>query len=130
MDNRLYFIVGDLFANLLTGLLAAVLCWWVIATGWNMFLAMLLAMALGMLVGLVLFFPLGMLFGAMEVMLPIMFTGMVSGMVVGMAVAMQPLSWADAAQYGLVAGLLCIVFIWLLNARLRGVRPYKSKGTG
>ena len=128
MDNRLYFVLGDLFANLLTGLLAALLCWWVIVTGWNMFLAMLLALALGVFVGLVLFFPLGVLFGAMEVMLPIMFTGMVSGMVVGMAVAMHPLPLLAAVQYGLVTGFICIVFIWLLNVRLRGVRTFNDGG--
>ncbi len=93
MDSRLYFVLGDLAANLLVGALAGWLSAVVIGTGWNMFLAMFLAMGLGMLVGLVLFFPLGMAFGAMEVMLPTMFSGMLAGMVVGVMVGSWLGTW-------------------------------------
>ena len=56
-----------------------------------------------------------------------MFTGMISGMVVGMYCAMMPLGYSAALLWGAVCGFACIVFIWTLNAVLRGKRAY---GTG
>lgn len=126
MDSRLYFVLGDLVANLLVGALAGWLSALVIGTGWNMFLAMFLAMGLGMLVGLVLFFPLGMAFGAMEVMLPTMFGGMLAGMVVGMWAAMAPVSSGLALLTGAGCGLVGINIIWVLNVALRGRRTFSQ----
>ena len=130
MDSRLFFVLGDLFGKMLTGLVVGVLCSLVVGEGWNMFLAMCLAMAIGMAVGLVMFFPLGIFFGAMEVMLPVMFTGMASGMVVGMYCAMAPLTAGAAALWGAVCGLASIVLIWVLNTGLRGVTTYSDGGRG
>ena len=122
MDSRLYFVLGDLFSNLLVAILAGWLCSLLIPAGWNMFLAMLVAMVIGMAVGLGLFFPLGVAFGAMEVMLPTMFTGMFSGMVVGMWAAMMPLGGLQAVAAGAVCGLVGVNVIWILNNSLRGVQ--------
>ena len=128
MDNRLYFVLGDLFANLLTGAVAGALCTLLIVQGWPMLPAMLLAMILGMAVGLLLFFPLGMYFGAMEVMVPIMFSGMVSGMVVGMWAAMAPVTMVQGLAWGALCGLLSLLFIWVLNSLLRGRREFAEEG--
>ena len=84
MDNRLYFVLGDLCVNMLGGSLIGWLIWLMTPGGWNMWLVMLIAMALGMLFAVVLFIPASMFLGAMEVMVPLMLTGMVAGMAVGM----------------------------------------------
>jgi membrane protein implicated in regulation of membrane protease activity len=88
---------------------------------------MVLSMMVGMIAGLVLWFPLGVLFGAMEVMLPTMFGGMLSGMVVGMWSSMSELGGYDSAAMGAVCGLVSIVFIWILNNSLRGLRSYSME---
>lgn len=128
MDSRLYFVLGDLFSNVLVGIVAGWLAAAVIGEGSNMFFAMLLAMVLGMVVGTILWLPLGTLFGAMEVMLPTMFGGMLSGMVVGMWAAMAPVGHFVAALTGGVCGLLAIVIVWVMNNSLRGVRPASGEG--
>jgi hypothetical protein len=46
-----------------------------------------------------------------------------SGMVVGMMAAMVPLPLPHAAQMGAACGVAEIVFLWIANALLRGVRP-------
>lgn len=120
MDNRLYFVVGDLAANTLTGLVVGLVCWLLVGAGWNMWLSMLLMMGVGMLLAIFLFFPLGILFGAMEVMVPLMLTGMVSGMVVGMWIPMAPLFAAEAAIIGALCGLASIIAIWTLDSIIRG----------
>lgn len=122
MDSRLFFVFGDLVANIAVGLIAGWLCALVVGTSWNMLPAMLVAMAVGMVVGFVLFFPFGIFFGAMEVMLPIMFSGMLAGMVVGMWAAMAPVSDGAAALTGAICGVIGILVIWIANTALRGVR--------
>jgi hypothetical protein len=128
MDSRLYFVLGDLFSNILVGVVAGWLAALVVGEGWNMLLAMVLAMVLGMIVGTILWLPLGALFGAMEVMLPTMFGGMLSGMVVGMWAAMAPVGGLVAALTGGGCGLLAIVIVWVMNYSLRGVRPAPGEG--
>lgn len=128
MDSRLYFVLGDLFSNILVGVVAGWLAALVVGEGWNMFLAMVLAMVIGMAVGTILWLPLGTLFGAMEVMLPTMFGGMLSGMVVGMWAAMAPVGGFAAALVGGVCGLLSIVIVWVMNNTLRGVRTTPGEG--
>ena len=44
MDNRLYFVLGDLLSNIVIGALVGTLAVIVVGTGWNMWLAMLLMM--------------------------------------------------------------------------------------
>jgi Na+/citrate or Na+/malate symporter len=128
MDHRLYFVLGDLFANLVVGAVAGWACALLIGVEWNMFIAMVIAMVIGMLVGLFLFFPLGILFGAMEVMLPTMFSGMMSGMAIGMWAAMAPVTASQGLQWGAVVGLICLAIIWILNAGLRGRRSFGEEG--
>lgn len=122
MDHRLFFVIGDILANIVTGVLAALVSWLVIGTGWNMMVAMIIAMLLGMVVSLPVFFIAAIRLGAMEVMVPTMFTGMLAGMVVGMAAAMMPLALPKALLMGGGTALVGLMLIWLLNARLRGVQ--------
>ncbi|TXS91349.1 hypothetical protein FV139_16605 [Parahaliea maris] len=120
MDQRLFFVLGDLFANIGGG---AVIGWLIAAMtplGWNMWLVMVLTMLLGMVFATLLWLPLGRYFGAMEVMVPLMLTGMVAGMVVGMHAAMTPISGGLALVEGAVCGLICIVVVWVLNNQVRG----------
>lgn len=120
MDHRPFFAVGDFLANIAIGVLTGLLCWAIVDTGWNMWLAMFAMMALGMIAGLVMFFIASIKLGDMEVMVPVMFSGMLSGMVVGMAAAMMQLGLADAALMGGASGLLGIAIIWIANSWLRG----------
>ena len=59
-------------------------------------------------------------------MIPAMYTGMWSGMMVGMIEAMMPMSWQHAAQLGAACGVGEIVFIWIANTLLRGVRKQET----
>ncbi len=120
MDDRPYFALGDLLANLVTGALVGLACATLIGPGWNMWLAMVLGMALGMVLALLLWLPFGHFFGAVEVMLPLMLGGMIAGMVVGMSAAMADLPSAIHLVTGAFCGLLCLNLVWLLNLRLRG----------
>ena len=125
MDHRLYFILGDLFANLLTGAAVGLLCWLIVDTGWNMWIAMFLMMTMGMLVAIVLWVPFSILFGAMEVMVPLMLTGMVAGMVVGMSLTVQQLTAMRCLADGALYGLISLVAIWILNSVLRGTQAVR-----
>ncbi len=125
MDHRLYFVLGDLFANLFTGALVGWLSWLIVDPGWNMWIAMFLMMVISMFVAIILWIPFSVLFGAMEVMVPLMFTGMVAGMVVGMWAAMEQLSAMDCFYLGAVCGLVSLVVIWILNSALRGTEPVR-----
>ena len=127
MDKRLFFMIGDLVANVVSGTIAGLAAWAIVDPAWNMWLAMLAMMVLGMALGLVLFFPFSIKLGAMEVMLPLMFSGMLGGMVVGMLAAMVPLSLASALAHGAVSGLAGILCIWIANSMLLGI-AYRSEG--
>ena len=120
MDNRLYFVIGDLLANILVGAFVAGICWLLVDQGWNMWLAMVVMMVLGMVIAAILFLPLGVYLGAMEVMIPTMLTGMLSGMVVGMWLAMSSLPALGAIAIGGVCGLIGIGCIWVFNNQVRG----------
>ena len=122
MDPRPLYALGDFLGSLLVGVVAATVAWAIVGPGWNMWVAMFAMMALGMVIGMVMFFPLGMKLGAMEAMIPAMYTGMWSGMMIGMIGAMMPLSWEHAAAMGAACGVGEIVFIWIANTMLRGVR--------
>jgi hypothetical protein len=120
MDHRLYFVLGDLLANVFAGAIIGALVWLLTPHGWNMWLVMVAAMAVGMLLATLLWLPLSPLLGAMEVMLPLMLTGMLAGMVVGMHAAMARFDAGQAALEGAVCGLVGIVVVWILNNSLRG----------
>ena len=122
MDNRLFFVLGDLLANILVG---AVVGWFVsliTGAGWNMIIAMFVMMFLGMLLAGVLWLPASICLGAMELMVPLMVTGMVSGMVIGMRSATVTLGAGSACMVGAVFRLATIVMIWIVNQQVRGVQ--------
>jgi hypothetical protein len=121
MDNRLFYVVGDLVANVVIGAIVALVAWLIVSPGWNMWLAMISMMALGMVLGLAMFFPFSIKLGAHETMIPAMYTGMWAGMFVGMIAAMMPLTMRHAAELGVMVGAAEIVFIWIVNTLLRGV---------
>jgi len=121
MDHRLFYALGDLFASLVTGMLAGAAAWLIVSPGWHMFAAMILAMIAGMVVGLLMFFPFSFVLGAMEVMVPLMFNGMLAGMVVGMRAAMMNMALGEALVWGGIGALAGLAFVWTANALLRGV---------
>lgn len=128
MDTRIYFTLGDLAANITTGVIVALFICLIVGPAWNMMIAMFIAMALGMALALPVSIPFLYFFGAMEVMVPSMLTGMVSGMVVGMWGAMEEVSYASAAVAGGVSGLLTINGVWLANQQLRGLQSEGAQG--
>ena len=121
MDNRLFFVLGDLLCNVLVGAVVGWIVSLLVGSGWHMLVAMVLMMAVGMLLAGVLWLPCSVYFGAMEVMVPLMLTGMVSGMVIGMWAAMVPLGGSAAFFVGGVCGLATIVAVWIVNQQIRGL---------
>ncbi len=121
MDQRLYFVLGDLASNTVVGAVIGWVSWLLTGTGGSMLVAMVIMMIVGMIIAFLLWIPLSMLFGAMEVMLPLMLTGMTSGMVVGMWVTMTPLNALSGFLMGGVCGFITITGIWIINNQLRGV---------
>ncbi len=126
MDHRVYFIIGDLVANMLVGALMAIAALLFIGDGWNMVVAMVAMMALAMLLSLFLSLALGILFGGMEIMVPAMLSGMFGGMFAAMRLAMAEASLAQLAGLGAGAGLIVICIVWAVNARIRGVQPLEG----
>ncbi len=121
MDNRLYFVLGDILSNIVIAALIGALAVVIVDTGWNMWLAMILMMVIGMALALPGAFLFVYWFGAMEIMVPVMQAGMWSGMVVGMWQAMSPLSVQQGVLIGAVTGLVVLNVIWVANVALRGV---------
>ena len=121
MDNRLYFVLGDILSNIVIAALIGALAVVIVDTGWNMWLAMVLMMVIGMALALPGAFLFGYWFGAMEIMVPVMQAGMWSGMVVGMWQAMSPLSVQQGVLIGAVTGLLVLNVTWVANIALRGI---------
>ncbi|MFK7730229.1 MAG: hypothetical protein AB8B48_01290 [Pseudomonadales bacterium] len=126
MDSRLYFVLGDLIANILCGAIIGAVCYLIFDPSWNMLAAMFFAMGVGMLASMLLWFPTSIVLGAMEAMLPMMLTGMYSGMVVGMWASMHPISLSMSLFVGGVVGLLTITLIWIANNQLRGVKTMEE----
>lgn len=119
MDQRFYFIVGDLIAAIITGALVGALSALLVDTSWNMWVAMVIVMVLGMIIGTLVFFPLSVFFGAMEIMIPCMLGGMISGMAVSMWASMQDISGIGATILGIQSSLCALLFIWVANTLLR-----------
>ena len=129
MPNIRYFLIGDLLANISSGVVAALCCLWLISPGWPMLIAMLIAMALGMFVSMLLAVLVFIrFFGAMEVMLPTMISGMIAGMVVGMRGSMAYLGTADTILYGAFIGLAVVALCWAANSRLQ-LLSYKEESS-
>jgi len=118
---RPYFLLGDILANVITGMLAAVACSALVGPGWHMLPAMLVCMMIGMVLALIV--GLGLFaryFGAMEVMVPTMLTGMLAGMTVGMVAAISTIAWPLALGLGTATGLFALVITYIANACLAG----------
>ena len=123
METRLYFVLGDLFANVLVASAAAGLCTWLIGGSWGMLPGMLTGMLLGMLVAMLISLPLlSPLLGVMEVMSPCMLSGMFGGMWGGM----WQLGGAEVMSWGIGTGLVVIVAIYALNAVTTGPQELDS----
>ncbi len=123
MDHRLYFVLGDLSANLVVGTLIGWFSWLLVDTDWNMMIAMIIMMVVGMVISILLWLPFSILFGAMEVMVPLMLTGMLSGMVVSMYLTMESLGAWTCLHIGAASGFVSIVLIWIFNNAVRGTQP-------
>jgi len=113
VENRAFFVFGDLISNAIVGAAAAWLTHTLIGHSLGMFFGMVLGMALGMVISMVLTtFVLSVVWGAMEVMLPCMVTGMLAGMV--------PAMWhSDAAlavERGIWIGLVVTLATYLASA--------------
>ena len=121
MEKRLYFILGDLATNVVSGAVAALVCTIIFGASWGMIPAMLLGMVVGMIVagltGVLLFLT---LFGAMEIMIPAMLTGMAVGMIMSMLATMVSLSLWASMQCGALIGLVSFIMIYRLQHRMRG----------
>lgn len=126
MDSRLYFVLGDLAANILCGAIIGAVCYLIFDPAWNMLAAMFFAMGVGMVVSMLLWFPTSIVLGAMEAMLPMMLTGMYSGMVVGMWASMHPISLSMSLFVGGVVGLQTITLIWIVNNQIRGIQTIEE----
>jgi hypothetical protein len=123
METRLYFVVGDLLANILVATVAVAFTAWLIGGAWGMLPSMLVGMVLGMAISLplilALLFP---VLGVMEVMAPCMLSGMLGGMWGGM----WPLAGAEIFRWGLGTGVAVVAIIYALNAVLSGPRQLEN----
>lgn len=119
MDQRLYFLLGDILGNALTGGLAGYVCVLIVNQSWHMFGAMIFGMFAGMVLAMLLSLFIMPLFGAMEVMIPVMLTGMLAGMWVAMVATMIEVGPGDAALLGAGVGVAALIATWLLNTVLR-----------
>ncbi len=120
MEQRAYFIAGDLTACAATGALAGWLAWLAVPAGWAVLLGMVLGMLAGIIAGMiggVLFSP---LFGGFEIMLPASLAGMMAGMILGMAEAVSGIGALQAAAGGAAVGLACLAYTYFLQARHHG----------
>ncbi|MBE9555534.1 MAG: hypothetical protein IMF08_01650 [Proteobacteria bacterium] len=120
MERRLYFVFGDLLACAVTGAAAGWVVHAVIPGDWFALIGMALGMLLGMAVGAVggiLFAP---LFGNLEISLPATLAGMMAGSLVGMLRGMAGIDSVAALWVGALAGLACLAYSYVLQARLHG----------
>jgi len=123
MEKRLYFVIGDLFANAFVATIAVSLTAWLIGGSWGMIPGMLVGMVIGMAIAVPLSLgPLSLMFGTMEVIAPCMLSGMLGGMWGGM----WPLAGAAMLRSGVGTGIVVIVSIYALNAVMTGPQKIGS----
>ncbi len=103
---------------LVLGSLAALVTRALVPAGCNMWLGMALGMGIGMLVLVTVGTVLQVLFGGMEVMVPGALSGMLTGMVVGMLSCVESVTAANALLLGVGIGLICMAFVYGMNAYL------------
>ena len=122
MEKRLYFIIGDLLANMFVANAVVALTAWLIGGSWGMGAGMLAGMLIGMALSLVLSVVLLVpVLGAMEIIVPCMLSGMLAGMWGGM----WPLDRAGVLQWGVGTGIAVFVLIYALNVVMTG--PQKAR---
>ena len=120
MERRLYFIFGDLLACAATGAAAGWIAHAAIPGDWHPLIGMALGMLLGLPVGLVCGILFAPLFGDFEVSLPASLAAMVAGAVVGMMQGMAEIGPGTALWIGALAGLACLAYCYVQQARLHG----------
>jgi hypothetical protein len=117
METRPYFVLGDVFTNVVIGAAAAVLASKLVPPSWSVLFAMPAAMFLGMLVSIPIALAASPLFGAFEIMLPGMLSGMMGGMIGRMPAAMAPSPGpARAAAWGAGVGVATVLWVYALTA--------------
>ena len=123
MEKRLYFVIGDLFANAFVATVAVGLTAWLIGGSWGMIPGMLVGMVLGTLIaGLLSLGPLSLMFGVLEVIAPCMLSGMLGGMWGGM----WPLAGTAMLRWGVGTGVVVIATVYALNAVMTGPQKIGS----
>lgn len=122
MKQSTWFLIGDVFGNIVAGVMAGGVAWWLTDTGDNMWLAMLWGMIVPMLMSMPIALLLGRYFGALELMLTMMVSAMLAGMVVAMRAAMSDMLVVDALIYGTLLALVVVRWVFSLNDRL--IAPY------
>jgi len=120
MEQRFYFIAGDILSNGVMGMTSAWLVTVLVDPAWPMLSAMLAGMAAGMGLSLLLMPVFVALFGAMEVMLPVMLTAMLTGMLFAMAATMEVLATSVALIGGGFCGILILLLTYAADSGLRG----------
>ncbi|MCK4868022.1 MAG: hypothetical protein KAT39_08220 [Alphaproteobacteria bacterium] len=100
----------------MTGAIAGWLVHAVVPGDWHPLIGMAPGMLLGMIVGVVGGLLFGPLFGDLETTLPAMLSGMVAGSFVGML----QVGAAAALWGGALAGLACLAYTYVWQARLHG----------
>jgi len=106
MEKRLYFIIGDLLANVFVATATVALTAWLIGGSWGMSPGMLIGMVIGMAISLVLIVALlSPILGAMEIISPCMLSGMLGGMWGGM----WPLDGTGILQWGVGTGIAVFI---------------------
>lgn len=118
MERRIYFVLGDLTANICAGIAASLLATALVETSWPLPIAFVFGWVLGSIIGLIVSFAFMPLFGAFEVMLPTTLSGMTAGTCVATLLAWHELEPKVAGGVGALLGIAVFVGTYLLNARL------------
>lgn len=119
MEKRLYFVLGDLIANILVATVAVAVTAWLIGGSWGMIPGMIVGMVLGMIIAIPLTVAvLAPLLGIMEVMAPCMLGGMFGGMWGGM----WPLQGEEILRWGVGTGVAAFALVYALNSVMTGPR--------
>jgi hypothetical protein len=118
--QKMYFGIGDILTPAIIGGLTGLCNFWIVGTGWNMFLAMFFGMIVGMALQVLVFLIFMPLFGAMEVMIPSMISGMLGGMISGMIAATYVLPSSLGFVLGGGIGIMVCLWVYLRSRYLQG----------
>ncbi len=122
MEKRPFFVLGDLFANILVATLAAAATTKLLGGSLGMLPGMLLGMALGMVIAIIIAMLLVPILGIMETMMSCMLSGMLAGMCGGM--------WGfdaeDILRWGIGTGVTMMLLVYALNFIVSGPQDVKG----